>query len=117
MDELEKRFFSSPEIFGKAIELLSRYKNIEHLPWNQVEELLIDLEEGEAELLEKAIEFKKVQNHELNRLTAEVEFLKETVKSLSSQSHKTVSTLPEPILAQESSTDNDDDLPINVIAC
>ena len=55
MDELEKRFFNSPEIYGKAIELLSQYKNVEHLPWNQVEELLITLEDDEAVLLEKAI--------------------------------------------------------------
>jgi len=107
MDELEKRFFNSPEIYGKAIELLSQYKNVEHLPWNQVEELLITLEDDEAVLLEKAIEFKKVQQHELHRLTAEVEFLKQTVKSLSSQPRTTVSTLPEPVLAQESSSDRE----------
>jgi hypothetical protein len=66
MDEPEKRFFSSPEIYGKAIELLSRYKNVEHLPRNQVEELLITLKDDEAAPLEKAIELKKVQLKQLN---------------------------------------------------
>ena len=85
MDELEKRFFSSPDLYGKAIELLAKYQNVEHLPWIQVEELLSGLEDDEAALLEKAIEFKKIQNHELRRLSAEVEFLKQTVKSLATQ--------------------------------
>jgi integrase len=95
---------------------LSRYKNVEHLPWDRVEELLITLEDDEAVLLEKAIEFKKVEQHELHRLTAEVELLKQTVKSLSSQPSTTVSTLPEPVQTQESSSDREDDLPIDQIA-
>ena len=28
MDELEKRFFSSPDLYGKAIELLAKYQNV-----------------------------------------------------------------------------------------
>ena len=98
MDELEKRFFSSPDLYGKAIELLAKYQNVEHLPWIQVEELLSGLEDDEAALLEKAIEFKKIQNHELRRLSAEVEFLKQTVKSLATQPSITRGVPPAPPL-------------------
>lgn len=116
MDELEKRFFSSPEMFGKAIEILSRYKNVEHLPWDQVEELLTTLDDDESELLEKAIEFKKIQHHELNLLNAEVAFLKQTVKSLTKRPEPTLVTLPESSQPQVHPHEREDNLPIDQIA-
>jgi len=61
MDELERRFFDSPEAYAGAIRLLGRYQNIESLSWAEVEPVLMGLEPDEAELLEKAISFKKTQ--------------------------------------------------------
>lgn len=117
MDELEKRFFSSPGMYVKAIELLSRYKEVENLPWNQVEELLSTLDDDESTILEKAIEYKKVQQSELKRLSAEIAFLKQTVKSLSSRQSSTSEILPESAPAQGGSGfEKEDDLPIDQIA-
>lgn len=117
MDELEKRFFTSPEMYVKAIELLSRYKEVENLPWNQVEELLSTLDDDESTILEKAIEYKKVQQSELKRLSAEISFLKQTVKSLSSRQSSTSEIIPESAPAQGGSGfEKEDDLPIDQIA-
>ena len=62
------------------------------------------LEPYEAELLEKAISFKKTQQRELDRLQSEVAFLKETLKSLSgrgSVSGGSDPALPQPVVVDD----------------
>ena len=44
MDELERRFFDSPDRYAGAIRLLGRYQNIESSSWAEVEPVLMELE-------------------------------------------------------------------------
>ena len=57
MDDLAKRFFATPEAFGKAMELLMRYKGIECASWDTAESLLMELDDAEVDLLMHAVDY------------------------------------------------------------
>ena len=87
MDELTRKFFDTPRMYAKAIELLSEYQAVENLSWSEVEAYLSELDSDESDLLTKAVDH---QNE--RRLIEENNRLKETLAILAS---RPVSTLTE----------------------
>lgn len=57
MDEITERIITDHECYGRAMALLRRYRQIEHLSWDKAEEFLSELSEGETQLLEGIIRF------------------------------------------------------------
>ena len=81
MDELASKFFDTPETYAKAIQLLARYENVEHLNWEHVEAYLSELDSSESRLLEQAIDHRTVlrQHH---RPQHQIQALEEKVDRL-----------------------------------
>jgi integrase len=92
LDELERKYFDTPRMYAKAIQLLSEYQAVENLSWNEVEAYLSELDSYESDLLKKGIDH---QNE--RRLIEENNRLKETLAILASRPISTV--------AQTSSSD------------
>ena len=68
MDKLKLRYFSDPDSFGKAMELLMQYEKFENSSWNEIgENFLCKLDEADDLLLEQAIKYQK----ELNKTSQE----------------------------------------------
>lgn len=59
MDKLAKRFFDTPESYGKAQELLMKYIDVSELGWDKAEEFLMKLDPYEEYLLDTVIEYKE----------------------------------------------------------
>ena len=78
MDELTRKYFDTPRMFAKAIELLSEYQAVENLSWNEVEAYLSELDKDESDLLKKAIDLQTEKQlvEENLRLQQTVELLK-----------------------------------------
>lgn len=55
MDELSQRLFDDPASYSRAVELLARYEEVEHLSWTVVEDYLSGLDDAETKLLDKAL--------------------------------------------------------------
>lgn len=56
MDELTSKLLNAPYLLGKAITLLKKYQNIEGTDWQKAEQFLMNLDENESAILDRAIE-------------------------------------------------------------
>ena len=75
MDDLQKKYFRTPEVYKKAIELLKEdeYKNRQYPDFDDLEEnYLLDLDELDIHLIRKARDYEEekkqqlVERHEYN---------------------------------------------------
>ena len=55
MQEIHKKYFSNPKLYGKAMELLSRYETASLQGWDCVDSFLAELDDGDDKLLDLAI--------------------------------------------------------------
>lgn len=55
MQEIHKKYFSNPKLYGKAMELLSRYEAASLQGWDCVDSFLAELDDGDDKLLDLAI--------------------------------------------------------------
>ena len=78
MDELTRKYFDTPKMYAKAVELLSEYQAVENLSWSEVEDYLSELDTDESDLLKKAVDLQTERKllEENNRLRQTVEALK-----------------------------------------
>lgn len=65
MQEIHKKYFSNPALYGKAMELLSRYEAAALQGWDCVDNFLAELDEGDDKLLDLAIKQAKEDSGQL----------------------------------------------------
>ena len=73
MDSLNKKFFSDPVAYGKAMELLMRYESVEQLNWNAVQSFLQELDIGDSELLERALKQRKSDSEGIEKTISHIQ--------------------------------------------
>ena len=92
MDELTRKYFDTPKMYAKAIELMSEYQSVENLSWSEVEAYLSELDSDESDLLKKAIDLQAEK-----RLIEENTRLKESLAILASRPVSTVIEAPQAV--------------------
>ena len=73
MDSLNKKYFSDPVAYGKAMELLMRYERVEQLNWNAVESFLEELDVSDSELLELALKQRKSDSDVIEKTISHIQ--------------------------------------------
>ena len=92
MDELTRKYFDTPKMYAKAIELMSEYQSVENLSWSEVEAYMSELDSDESDLLKKAIDLQAEK-----RLIEENTRLKESLAILASRPVSTVIEAPQAV--------------------
>lgn len=91
LDELERKYFDTPKMYAKAIELMSEYKALDNLSWGEAEVYLSELDEDESVLLTKAIHLEAEK-----KLIEDNLRLQQTLEILKTNSYLALNTIPTP---------------------
>lgn len=98
MDNLKLRYFSDPNSFGKAMELLMQFEKYKNSSWKEIEEsFLCNLDETDDLLLDQALKYQLEHNKANQEKSEQIKFLQDLLK----HSVKNPSSSPEQGLCTE----------------